>query len=99
MNNSILVATAAPEIAAAFEEVDRSESVKELCAALNALKMLYPSGIDEIEIPQFDDDLNVDWSNWAIEPLSVDSKHVLFRGEDGQIFLMDRSDVEDGDEE
>lgn len=97
--NNILVATDAPEIAAAFEAVDRAGSVKELCAALNALKMLYPSGIDEIEVPQFDDDLDVDWNDWAAEPWSADSKHVLFRGQDGRIFYMDRSDVEDGDEE
>jgi len=99
MNSSILVATAAPEVAAALEAVNRARSVQELCAALNVLKNLYPGDIDEIELPQFDDNLDVDWSNWAIEPLSADSKHVLLRGQDGRIFFMDRSDVEDGDEE
>lgn len=91
--------TYAPELVAAFEAVDRSASVEELSAALNALKRLYPDGIDEIEIPQFEDAPDVDWNDWVDEPLAADLQHVLFRGQDGRIFYMDRADVENGDDE
>lgn len=90
----------APEIAAAYEAVYRSTSVQQLCDALNALKHLHPEAIGEIEIPQFGDAPDVDWSDWNAEPLAADDRYVLFREPvTGRIFMMKRGDVENGDDE
>lgn len=86
-------------LAQAKKRVLACKNVPQLCDALNAMEDIArgstaPLNLD-IEIPQFAEAPDVDWNDWAFEPVSCDHDYVMFFDTFGRFIYMTREDVED----
>lgn len=92
------------ELYLAEEAIATASDVPGLCEALNAFEELRKSSTfpDELEmpIPIFAEFPDVDWGEFADEPVSCDDKLVLFEEQcTRRYYYMRRTDVESNDGE
>lgn len=78
------------------QAVAAAADVPALCSALNQLDAFLGKDHEEIAtIPVFSSEPDVDWSEFADEPVSCDETYVLFKeNSTGRYYYMDRSEVE-----
>ena len=82
---------------AARLRVAHAANVPELCSALNAFEEIRKeSGCFDVEgWPVFDEDYELDWRDFADEPISVDAQYVLFKEQaTGRYYYMAKSYLE-----
>lgn len=84
----------------ARRRVAEATNVDALCAALNAFERLQRKiDCDDLEAwPIFEEGYELDWSDFADEPVSVDAQHVLFKERvTGRYYYMTKADCEGDD--